>query len=624
MTNSPSENLHTHNMSGFKCLCKHVNQNKLKIAVGLILSVFAFVIPMYFIDPMLGRMLIKDYGYWMILAIFSIFSLFLIRLSIQDNLLLKWIEKNKSALLVIAGLTAFLYVNDWHGFKVLYDEYVLSNTAMNMHFHQQATLYQITHVLDNEPLGFVAFVDKRPLFFPFLISLVHRLTGYRPENVVYLNTFLTFVSLSFLFGYVTKLTNRYYGLIAVCLLAGLPLLAENASGGGFDVANLLLINALLLFATLLVEKPDSLRLNLLVFTALIIANTRYESIIYVFIPCIIVLYLWIRNGKHSLTWVAVISPFFLILPLLLAQINFSDEGVLKGSFFGFHNILNNLNHACVYLFSYYVLGTNSLIISVLGMISTVILSVIIISRIRQFSELPPSFIPLIAISIGIIFSVFIALLWGWGEWTDPLASRFSLPLQWLWTVLIPITFYYEFKLKNPPVVFVFATLVFLFFINYPMRGKQIFELKFLIGKENSWAIDYLFKHDLTNGNFFISSSVYGLQLYRLPAMNPDKANKSPSKVFNTTKYGIYKNVYAIQEIQTDYVSGREIDIWADPLSSDFVLETVAEKRFRSNQVVRISRVIGVKGEPTPIESPLEKPYNLGQYKHFLFSLLPMD
>lgn len=613
------------NQSNSRSLILNLRQNMLKIVLGIILSVCAFVIPMYWVSPVLAGQLIREYGYWIVLAIFTLFLLFLIRLSIQDNLLLRWIKKNPYALLIIAGLTGFLYVNDWHGFKVLYDEYLLSGTAMNMHFHQQAGLYEITHVLNNEPLGFSPFVDKRPIFFPFLLSMAHRLTGYRPDNAVYLNTFLTFLSLSFLYSYVAKLTNRSYGLVAVCLLAGLPLLAENASGCGFEITNLLLINALLLFATLLVEKPDSLRLNLLVFTSLLLANTRYESIIYVCVPCMMVLCLWIKNGKPNLTWIAVGSPLFLILPLLINRINFSPEGLLQIDpriFFNFQNIEHNLKHAIVYLFSFHDSGTNSLLLSCLGVLSTSTLFVVIVSRLKQFSKLPPSFIPLIMVSFWIIFSVFIAFMWAWGEWTDPLAARFSLPLHWLWAILIPITFYYEFRLKKPPLLLIVTTLVFLFGINYPLRGKQANELKFLPAKENAWVIDYLFKHELTEGNLFISSAVYGLQVYRLAAMEPKVANKSPSKVFSTTTYGIYKNIYAIQEIKTDLDKGRETDIWVDPISSDFVLKIVAEKRFRINQVVRISRITGITGDSEPIVFSPGIELNEKQYKHFLFELLP--
>ena len=613
------------NTSGFKCLRAHILRNRLKILVGIIISIGSLVIPISIVNPPLACSLVMYYGYWVILAVFTSFLVFLVRETIRDNELLPWIRDHRWALIVALGLTGYLFVNDWHGFKILFDEHLISGTAMNMHFHQQAGLYKAVHIFNNEPIGFSPFVDKRPLFFPFLISLFHKATGYRPENVVYLNTLLTFFCLVSLYAIVARLSNRMYGLIAMALLAGLPLLAENATGGGFDVANILLVNALFISAALFVGKPDALRLNLMVATSLLLANTRYESTIYVLVPCVILLWAWLRGEKLALTWYAVISPVFLVLPLLIYRFNFSEGGSLyleQGSFFRFQNIVHNLRHACVYLFSFRDSGTNSLLLSILGSISTVILLVISLTRFRLRNTLPAVFVPLFTVSCCVIVTIFIALLWGWGEWTDPLAARFSLPLQWLWAIFIPVVFYHLFKLRKPPFALTLVTLVFLLGINYPLRGDQRNELKFLPAKEYAWAIDYLRKHNLTDDSLFISSGVYGLQLYRLASIGPEVANESPSAIRALMRYGVYKNIYTIQEIQTDYVKDRETDVWIDRISSDFVLETVAEKRFKINQLMRISRITEITGDLEVFEFPEGTELTEKQYARFLFGLLP--
>lgn len=62
------------------------------------------------------------------------------------------------------------------------------------------------------------------------MSVLHDLTGYRPENVFALNTVLTFglLGLAYLTG--RNIGGRGAGAVAVLLLTSLPLLAQNATG----------------------------------------------------------------------------------------------------------------------------------------------------------------------------------------------------------------------------------------------------------------------------------------------------------------------------------------------------------------------------------------------------------
>ena len=68
------------------------------------------------------------------------------------------------------------------GFKIVMDEIMLLGTSMSMHLDRTV----LTPVRGNDIQGtFVildGLMDKRPLFFPFLASLLHDLTGYRPAN----------------------------------------------------------------------------------------------------------------------------------------------------------------------------------------------------------------------------------------------------------------------------------------------------------------------------------------------------------------------------------------------------------------------------------------------------------
>src|SRR5688572_25075451 len=91
----------------------------------------------------------------------------------------------------LAGLallvTVVWQVNEVHGFKILMDELVLNATSMSMHFDRHVFVPMKAQYIDGEYIVFGGVMDKRPLFFPFLLSILHDVTGYRPGNVFILN-----------------------------------------------------------------------------------------------------------------------------------------------------------------------------------------------------------------------------------------------------------------------------------------------------------------------------------------------------------------------------------------------------------------------------------------------------
>ena len=64
--------------------------------------------------------------------------------------------------------------------------------------------------------------------------MVHDLTGYRPANAFVLNGVLTFGFLGMVFHLGRVLAGRMAGWLGVVLFAGLPLLGQNSTGGGFE------------------------------------------------------------------------------------------------------------------------------------------------------------------------------------------------------------------------------------------------------------------------------------------------------------------------------------------------------------------------------------------------------
>ena len=59
-----------------------------------------------------------------------------------------------------------------------------------MHFERQITVPERAHTFLGVFNVFADHVDKRPAFFPFLVSLLYDLLGYDPDNSLLLNQLL--------------------------------------------------------------------------------------------------------------------------------------------------------------------------------------------------------------------------------------------------------------------------------------------------------------------------------------------------------------------------------------------------------------------------------------------------
>ena len=112
---------------------------------------------------------------------------------------------------------------------------------MSMHYNARAFVPAASHIINDEVVASIGFVDKRPALFPFVVSVIHSLSGYRPENVFWLNSGLTFLLLGLIYTIAARTCGKPHGILAILLMTSLPLLAQNTNGGGYEIMNLCLI-----------------------------------------------------------------------------------------------------------------------------------------------------------------------------------------------------------------------------------------------------------------------------------------------------------------------------------------------------------------------------------------------
>src|SRR6202040_3065544 len=99
--------------------------------------------------------------------------------------------------------------------KILFDEFVIQGTAYYMHITKQVSTILRAYNIAGTWLPIDPYLDKRPYFFPFLVSLLHDLTGYRIANMFALNVACAAALLGLLYWFAREIAGKAPAILAV-------------------------------------------------------------------------------------------------------------------------------------------------------------------------------------------------------------------------------------------------------------------------------------------------------------------------------------------------------------------------------------------------------------------------
>ncbi|MFI5357569.1 MAG: hypothetical protein ACHQ4G_09560, partial [Opitutales bacterium] len=125
------------------------------------------------IPASLAFLLVSKGGYWVVLAAFVFFVRALWRLCGPAALRFRPDRFDVGALILVLAVAGIWQAHEPPGYKILADEVLLLGTSMDMHYDRETT-YPIRATDVQGPFQILTGVlDKRPFFFPFVVSLVH-------------------------------------------------------------------------------------------------------------------------------------------------------------------------------------------------------------------------------------------------------------------------------------------------------------------------------------------------------------------------------------------------------------------------------------------------------------------
>jgi hypothetical protein len=549
-----------------------------------------------FISPQTASRLIVEWGYWAIAGTFAAFVIVLVRQLPALGEIMKLCQAHRAGLLCVFLAGAYFQAHEPREFKVLFDEFVVSGVARNMHFDREPTYPARAHYFDGRLVILYSGLDKRPFFFPFIISLAHDLTGYRPENVFYINAGLAVALLMLVYAFGFRLGGARLGCLGVLILAGLPLMAQNATGGGFELANLVMILLLYFSGNFYYRSPGAQGLNLFILTAVLLAQVRYESILYVLVVPAVVICKWCIEKRITLTWMAAISPVLLLTPLLVNKVFLANPLFFQTGpgqeFVSTHYLLDNAEKAMFYLFYPSYDSTSSVLLSVVGLFGIAFFVFLAAQKTRQwYLERSEDLVLFFTFAVTCINTV-VALCVFWGDWDDPMVSRFSLPLQLL-MVLLTLRVAVEFSKPRPlPKWTLVVAGMWIVLFAAPASARLYQTNHIITAREYAWLFEYL-EHKDPASTLTIAGSCLGPILYNMPAISIESAKIARWQIKTCLAEGIYREVIVFQRFKMDYGSGKYIEEGPTPLGGGFKLETIAEKKFHLDMISRISRVVDV-------------------------------
>ena len=277
-------------------------------------------------------------------------------------------------------------------------------------------------------------IEKRPAFFPYLLSLIHSITGYRAENVFVFNYIVGFLSLFFVYYLIYIVWGKYWGILGSISLASYPLFLMYVNSAGFEVFNMLCSLIFFLCLFYYIKKPNAITAEVLLFFIPLLSQSRYESILSIFVAIPVILYLLPKQEYSRLSYKVYLFPLLFIAPVWLRlttnnAYSWQVDNLENG--FGFNWLLINLKKALSFYFSGNTFYGIIPIISILAVIGFVLF-------IYNFFIKPKSSVTLnskqvtnfriyyCCIFMFYVLHAIVRFIYSWIDLTNPIISRLGI------------------------------------------------------------------------------------------------------------------------------------------------------------------------------------------------------
>ncbi len=523
--------------------------------------------------------------------------------------------------LVILLAWLFLISREPHQFKILQDEYVLSAVAMNLHYRRSAAVPDRGYWVENGYSIADGYLDKRPLLFPLLLATTHDILSYDINNVFLLNTIITLLVLVLSYLLARQLgSGSGAALLVVIGIASVPLVAQNAAGAGFELLNSLMLLLTLLLGIRFARQPDPLSLTALCYATFLLAQTRYESSLFVLCTAALVLWVWRREQRVILSLPVVILPLLFILPTLALQAVVLDPFWMQlenqQTAFSLALIFEHLQAAAEYFFAW---GKSNSMNPVTGLLAAAALFLYLVRSARQ--RLPVAHSVLLIFLAGVLINFSLLMSYHWGDIRDYNSSRLALPLILLALVCLAVIGDYRRWLLKPLTILLLIGIVI---FTVPRTTRHAYSTALLAPVEDAWAVSTLLTLNEQRNILVITKDTPFFILNKISAISTNRAIESPTNVAYLLITKLFKP-YAYQKFTIDPQDKSVHFISRFDLHEQFQLNPLKTRNSGAYSYTQLSEIVKVL-PASPRKTALDYPeYKLEQLTGVISTFqLPLD
>lgn len=539
-------------------------------------------------------------------------------------------------LLLVLLASVSVHLHKPHMMRVFNDEPAHQMVAKVFHEERINAVPSVGYHLKGDLVYGERSLNPRMFLYPFFVSVVHDLTGFRVVNGLWVNAVVGM--LLFLAVYLggNRIHVRGGGAIAVLLLAGLPLLDESVDGYGGDSTNLFFLALLFLALSRYAERRDAAHLNWLLVIGLALSYSRNESVLYLLAVALLAGYLFIRERRSNLTVFTALSPL-LLLPVLAArrvfqginaQLSVTSPHLESEGFFSCDLIPQNFARVGDWLFDLSTTTPSYPVLSVLGVAGLVALFSALmgdLARGKSWKSVDGVLVIHVSVVLGSFIFVTLALF------LNPVAGesvRVLLPLHLAFTYAVVWLLTRSNHAERLAMVIVVIAALGLFFMGIPKKMREFGGANSVFSNYADWSLDWLAEAD--DGKTLYLSQLHTLfLLYGYPSMDITRANGHISQIAQLEAEHYYGRIVIFVIEKFDPKTG----LWtppdpALPPSERFVSKLLAERRWAYNQRARFLELTGYRrddGEVVAIEDlpTLRDQYpSFGAYREAMLRLHP--
>lgn len=297
--------------------------------------------------------IVRHLTYWVLLLALGGFAYGLWSTALESQI---WQRNNRGNLLfcVLCGIA--MHALQPAGYKVVMDEPLLIASSRQLHLEKAYYVPERCYELGGAYYNFDGYVDKRPGLYPFLLGLLHDLSGYRSNQGFLLNALLApmlmFASAR-LGGFIWP---RYGPWLAPVLVLTVPLFSVLTNSSGLDLLNAVLIVTTAYFSLLQMRLRNLSSALALIFAAVLLVHTRYESLLYLCPAIFCLILVPPRSGWRQLAAALSLASVLLLPAWHMFRLSFAKTDPWQtqrdtDQAFSLAHLPHNFGHARDFLFS---------------------------------------------------------------------------------------------------------------------------------------------------------------------------------------------------------------------------------------------------------------------------------